>query len=207
MSTLRIQGLCPVRGGPYDLTLEPGECTGISGASGAGKTLLLRAIADLDPHQGEVFLDGRRASELPAPRWRRQVTMLPAESRWWYDRVGEHFPQVNHEWLEGLGFDSHILSAPVSRLSTGERQRLALVRMISLAPRVLLLDEPTASLDSHNLRRVEELVARYRDACRAPVLWISHNTRQLQRVTNRQFLLKNGALVLSAGPMRTPGDP
>ncbi len=66
--------------GPVNLSIAAGECVAVLGASGSGKSLLLRAIADLDPHNGEVSLKGRRCSEMPADEWRRLVALVPAES-------------------------------------------------------------------------------------------------------------------------------
>ena len=63
----------------------------MKGPSGAGKTLLLRAIADLDPNQGLVSLEGRDRSTIPGPEWRRLVGYVPAEPGWWAETVGEHF--------------------------------------------------------------------------------------------------------------------
>ena len=62
------------------LDVQAGECIAISGSSGTGKSLLLRAIADLDPHEGECWLDGQAASAMPAPQWRRRVAYLAADN-------------------------------------------------------------------------------------------------------------------------------
>lgn len=83
---LRFRGL-----GPFQLAVPAGGCLGLSGPSGAGKTLLLRALADLDPHEGIVTLNGTDQCSLPGPAWRRQVGLLPADTLWWHDHVGPHF--------------------------------------------------------------------------------------------------------------------
>src|SRR5208282_3582871 len=86
VENLSVPGLAPM-----SFSLQTGECVAVRGASGAGKTLLLRAIADLDPNSGGVRLDGVDRSVMRAPLWRRRVGYLPAEPGWWTDRIGEHF--------------------------------------------------------------------------------------------------------------------
>ena len=78
---------------PASLLLSAGECIAVLGPSGAGKTLLLRAIADLDPNEGLVCLDGRDRSTIAGPEWRRLIGYVPAEPGWWADTVGEHFSE------------------------------------------------------------------------------------------------------------------
>ncbi|HRY16157.1 MAG TPA: ABC transporter ATP-binding protein, partial [Candidatus Competibacteraceae bacterium] len=80
---LRLESLCTVQLRDIDLTLAAGEQVFLSGVSGSGKSLLLRAIADLDPHSGEVWLDDQPRSRLSPPEWRRRVGLLPTESHWW----------------------------------------------------------------------------------------------------------------------------
>src|SRR5436853_6018140 len=75
-------------------TVSAAECIAVKGPSGAGKTLLLRAVADLDLNDGVVTLDGRDRSTIAAPLWRRLVGYVPAEPGWWAETVGEHF----HDW-------------------------------------------------------------------------------------------------------------
>jgi len=76
---------------PASFSLSAGECIAIRGPSGGGKTLLLRAVADLDPSEGIVCLEGRDRTTISGPEWRRQVGYLPAEPGWWADTVSEHF--------------------------------------------------------------------------------------------------------------------
>ena len=78
--------------GPISFHIDDGECLALTGPSGVGKTLLLRALVDLDPNQGRVTAAVRGRADLQAPDWRRLVAYLPAESGWWMDRVGEHLP-------------------------------------------------------------------------------------------------------------------
>ncbi|MGH6915229.1 MAG: ABC transporter ATP-binding protein, partial [Geminicoccales bacterium] len=75
------------------LEVAGGECVAVMGPSGGGKTRLLRAIADLDPNQGEVSAAGVDRSAVSAPAWRRLVGYVPAESGWWAERVGAHFAE------------------------------------------------------------------------------------------------------------------
>lgn len=180
--------------GPISLELAAGECVCISGASGAGKSLLLRAIADLEPHSGTALLDDTECSALKAPAWRRRVGLLPAESAWWYERVGAHFEAPRSDWFTRLGFPADVLDWEVGRLSTGERQRLALLRLLCNQPQALLLDEPTASLDPEAVGRVEALIAEYHTEHAAPVLWVSHDPRQIARVARRHYRIADGQL-------------
>lgn len=197
---IRIEGLCNHALGPLSFSLNAGECVALSGPSGVGKTLLLRAIADLDPHQGQVFLDELECQHYKGAAWRRQIGLLPAESQWWRDRVGEHFAQLNTRLLEKIGFAADVMDWQVSRLSSGERQRLALVRLLSLTPKVLLLDEPTASLDPDNVRCVEALLADYRRVHQTPVLWVSHDPQQVARVADRTLYLADSKRLTEGAP-------
>ena len=182
--------------GPVSLTVAAGECVCISGPSGAGKSQLLRAVADLDPHAGEVRLSGMSADSVAPPEWRRQVGLLPPESSWWLPRVSDHFH--TRVPLEEVGLADSILEQPVARLSSGEKQRLALLRLLANQPRVLLLDEPTANLDPENTRRVEVMIAAYRAARGAAVIWVSHDREQAARVCDRHYAAVAGTLQLQA---------
>ena len=170
------------------LDVAPGEIVCLSGASGSGKSRLLRAVADLEPHGGEVWLADQAQSMMPAHRWRRQVMLVPAESQWWSDRVGEHLPDgIEDDDLDALGFEREVMSWQIGRLSSGEKQRLALLRGVSRQPLALLLDEPTANLDEAATRRVEAwLLAKVRGAG-WPALWVAHDKGQIARVANRHL--------------------
>ena len=194
MSGLRLDSLRSHLFGPVDLEVAPGECVVISGPSGAGKTVFLRAIADLDPHEGAAYLDGQECSQVPAPLWRRLVGLLPAEPLWWEDAVGSHMPDCDPALLEALGLPRGCLEWEVSRLSSGERQRLGLARLLSRQPRALLLDEPTGSLDPENTARLEDLVLREAKRLGWPVIWISHDPRQVERIADRAFVMESGRL-------------
>jgi len=199
MKGLQVIDVRPHGRGPYSLNIAPGECVSLCGPSGSGKSLLLRAIADLDPHEGQVLLDSIPSTRIAAPLWRRQVALLPVESQWWFDEVGAHFPAHFHTddcpWLAPLGFTAETMRWQVSRLSSGEKQRLALARALINRPRVLLLDEPTASLDPGTIAAVEQLIATYRRDTHAAVLWVSHDAQQAARVGDRQLQLTAHGIV------------
>ena len=168
-AVLTVRNLAVNRIAPFDLDIEAGECVALSGPSGSGKTLVLRALADLDPNAGEVALDGEPRSAIAAPDWRRRVAYLAAEPGWWEDRVGPHFPKPDEPGgaavsplLDALDLPPVLMGQAIATVSTGERQRLALIRTLLLEPRVLLLDEPTSGLDSAAGSRVESLLRRAR---------------------------------------------
>ena len=76
-----------------ELKLDSGECVGVSGPSGSGKSVLLRALADLDPCTGEVRLEGISRDEIPGPDWRFRVAYVTPEPGWWADDVRSHFDE------------------------------------------------------------------------------------------------------------------
>ena len=192
---LSVEGLQRPGLAPVTLEVAGGECVGLSGPSGAGKTLLLRAIADLDENTGEVICAGVARSQLPAPVWRRRVTYLAANAGWWTDEVGEHFEQPADaaQFLRHLGLPEAALTWPVARLSTGERQRLALARSLLHEPDVLLLDEPTSGLDPEAMAAVESLL-RQRLSAGVAVLLVSHSVEQIERLAGRRLRLEGGVL-------------
>lgn len=197
---LRLSAISFLSNGPYSMDVRSGECVGLTGRSGIGKTQLLRAVADVIVHGGECSLDGKPSSHFTPPNWRKTVAMVPAESFWWYDTVDSHFQDgeslaAGRILLERLGFSSDVMGWQVSRLSTGERQRLSLFRTLITEPRVLLLDEPTSALDPKMTQVVEEIVVEKCSNKKTICLWVSHDQGQLFRVAERVFRLEVKALV------------
>lgn len=192
---LSVRNLQRLALGPLDLDLAAGEIVALVGPSGTGKSMLLRAIADLDPNEGDAILNGEARAAMEAPDWRRQVMYVPAHSGWWADLVEPHFAGAMRghvvELLQRLGLESTALGWQVANLSTGERQRLSLARALSLNPKVLLLDEPTSGLDADNANRVEVLIRRQADDGVA-VLFVTHDATQASRLGGRVLRLENG---------------
>jgi ABC-type iron transport system FetAB ATPase subunit len=176
------------------LSVEPGEIVCLSGASGSGKTRLLRAIADLEPHAGEILLGDQAQSQVRGHRWRQWVMLVPAESQWWAATVGAHLAVPLAGALMALGMDEAAVDWQVSRLSSGEKQRLALVRALSHGPRALLLDEPTANLDDVTARRTEAWLLQTVKAQQLPVLWVTHDPGQIRRVAHRHYGIRANRL-------------
>ena len=191
---LQINRLRRLMIGPVTLVVDEGDCLSVSGASGSGKSLLLRAIADLDPHEGQLLLQGEPATDMPANAWRTRIGLLPPESSWWLPQVKDHFHNGMPVPLDHIGLSGDLLEQPVARLSSGEKQRLALMRLLSNRPQVLLLDEPTANLDPVNTGLVEAVIAEYLRAHQAAVIWVSHDPEQVARVANRYYEMCEGNL-------------
>jgi len=196
---LQINDLRFLNRGPYDIVLHEKQIICLSGASGAGKSLLLRAICDLEPSDGAITLKGRNKNEIPAAEWRKQVTWLPSESLWWHNTVIEHFkiaPDPKH--LEFLNLDERILQSEVYKLSTGEKQRLAILRVLQHKPQVLLLDEPTSGLDPENALAAENLLCDYIRNNNFSAILVSHDKSQAQRLADIQLEMSLGGTVKTA---------
>ena len=194
----RIVNLRSQLAGPFDLELGAGECLAITGPSGSGKSLFLRMVADLDPNQGEVFLDGVERRTLPAPAWRRKVVYSAAEPGWWHERVADHFPGEAMGFARAmaprLALDPALLDGQVVQLSTGERQRAALIRALALQSPVLLLDEATGALDEDSTVLVEN-VLRERLADGVTIAMVTHSAAQAARLGHRHLRMENRRLV------------
>jgi len=186
---LRI-GLLP----PLSFAVANGECLAVEGPSGSGKTRILRAIADLDPVDGQIFLDGAERGETPAQSWRRAVRYVAAEPGWWADTPRATLADPAESGarvarlLSAVGLSEETLDRPVSQLSTGERLRLALVRALADEPSVILLDEPTGALDVGATALIAELI-RFQLLAGRCVLLASHDRALVARLAHARLQL------------------
>lgn len=193
---------------PLSFEVGDGRCLAVEGPSGSGKTRLLRAIADLDPAPGQIFLDGLERMEAPAPVWRRSVRYAAAEPAWWSDTPRGALPRSLQaedrigRQLGALGLEPSCLDRPIAQLSTGERQRLALIRSVADEPKVLLLDEPTSSLDVKAAALVEELI-RFQLLAQRIVILASHDRGLVERLSNERLILERPRIA-AEGERATP---
>jgi putative ABC transport system ATP-binding protein len=190
---LRVEDLQGEHAGPFSLAVAPGGCLAVTGPSGAGKSLLLRMVADLVPNRGMVWLDGAARSAMAAPVWRRRVAYGAAEPGWWRERVGEHFAVFPEAEARRLGLPADVVGRRVADCSTGERARLALLRLLALRPAVLLLDEPTGALDGETTLAAEGLIA---DALRAgaAAILVTHSPEQAARLGTAHAVVRAGRI-------------
>lgn len=195
---LSVEQLRSPRAGPFDFGLAVGECVCIVGRSGAGKSVFLRLLADLDPNDGVVRLSGAERHSFSGPGWRQRVVYQAAEPAWWMPTMREHLAPADADpalaLMARLGLAPALFDQPIVQLSTGQRQRLALVRAAARKPDVLLLDEPTASLDNESTARVEAVL---KDILRAGagIVWVTHSREQAQRLGDRVLAIDGGKLV------------
>jgi putative ABC transport system ATP-binding protein len=194
------------------LSVGFGERLGVLGPSGAGKTVLLRAIARLDPlDEGAIRWNGQEVRGEVVPDYRKRVIYLHQRPALLEGTVEDNLrhpfslkahrerafdPQLAEDLLARLGREPGFLPKSSRDLSGGESQLVGLIRALQLDPAVLLLDEPTASLDPATTGTVEGLLDDWLAAepSRRALVWVSHNADQARRMTGRRVYLRAGQL-------------
>jgi len=197
------------------LDIKTGEFCILLGPSGCGKTTTLRCVAGLErPDLGEIVIEDTVVNShqpqiyvapedrglgmifqsyaiwphlnvfqniaLPLQHGKRKLSR--AEVR---DRVHEALDLVRLRGME---------TRRATELSGGQQQRVALARAVVTRPRVLLLDEPTSSLDANSAEKIEELLIKFRMECNLTMLWVTHEKEQAERIGGRRLILREGRL-------------
>ena len=184
-----------------DLHIAAGRCAVISGASGAGKSWLLRAIAALDPNQGHVTLNAKNRNQMTAQMWRKKLCYVAAEAAWWSEYAKDHFDDLTAAKEKGLifGLSTSLFEQSISRLSAGERQRLGLARALLIDPDVLLLDEPTSALDPKSTSEIETALQAFMEQGKVIAL-VTHNEAQGGRLGDDFYVMDGGRLATRERP-------
>ena len=186
-----------------------GGCTALFGPSGAGKTSIISMIAGLTrPDRGRIVLDGEALFDSKArvdvPVSRRRIGTVFQEGRLFPHLSVKHNLDYGR-WMNGHAFDpaafdhvvalldiGHLLARRPGKLSGGERQRVAIGRALLSKPRLLLLDEPLASLDAARKSEILPYLERLRDDARVPLIYVSHAADEVKRIASRVVMLEAG---------------
>jgi putative ABC transport system ATP-binding protein len=187
-----------------DITLRitAGTITALVGQSGAGKTSLLRCMNGLDrPAAGTVRLQGDDVVRIKPQELRRRVGMIFQVPVLFEGTVLDNLeygldnpaPRRALEVLESVGLEDSLAERPARALSVGQGQRVCLARALMRGPEILLMDEPTSSLDKDAGAVIEALVTGLRDDG-LTVVFVTHDLRQAQRVADSAALLGGGRL-------------
>lgn len=191
-----------------DISFEvtAGERVAVFGPSGAGKSTLIRLLNRLDePTSGTVYVMNEDYRQIPPRSLRRRLGMVMQQPYLFPGTVAEnlrygpnaHGEKLSDERIEALlgGVDlAGFATREASTLSGGEAQRVNLARTLANDPEMLLLDEPTSSLDQAARREVEETIRSVLDARQVTCLLVSHDREQVQRMVDRVILLESGVL-------------
>ena len=201
-----------------DARLAGRGITAVFGPSGCGKTTLLRAVAGLlRPAPGRVVVNGQSWQDDEAGLWlpthRRPLGMVFQEPSLFEHldvrrnldfgrrRVPAAERQVSlAQAIELLGIGA-LLSRRPAQLSGGERQRVAIARALATRPRLLLLDEPLASLDHARKQEILPWLERLRDELRTPMLYVTHSADELARLADHLVVLDRGRVKAQGPPV------
>lgn len=193
-----------------DLQLPGNGITAIFGPSGSGKTTLLRCVAGLErPQSGQVSING--------DLWHSDSTCLPTHQRplgyvfqeaslfphltaqgnldYGLKRCEAPFSQDLYDKVIQLLNIGSILPRRPHQLSGGERQRVAIARALLMQPKLLLMDEPLASLDVARKQEILPYLERLRSAFDVPILYVSHSVNEVARLADHVVLLEQGTVV------------
>jgi len=192
-----------------DLSLPGRGVTAIFGQSGSGKTTLLRCIAGLERAQkgflsfnGDVWQNDRiflPVHKRPLGYVFQEASLFPHLSVLGNLRYGLTRSKVEQkvsldQAVELLGI-GHLLERKSERLSGGERQRVGIARALAVSPRILLMDEPLASLDLTRKQEILPYLERLRDELEIPVLYVTHSPDEVGRLANYLVALESGTVV------------
>jgi molybdate transport system ATP-binding protein len=193
-----------------------GGATALFGPSGAGKTSVVNMIAGLlTPDRGAIALNGTTlfdaAAGIDVPPHRRHIGYVFQEGRLFphlsvrqnidYGRRMSGHPRNAEEFariVELLGIGP-LLDRRPRLLSGGERQRVAIGRALLMRPRLLLLDEPLASLDSGHKHEILPFLVRLRDEAKVPMVYVSHTAAEVRRIATTVVRLDAGRVTASGG--------
>jgi ABC-type iron transport system FetAB ATPase subunit len=183
-----------------DAELPDGGLTVIAGPSGAGKSTLLRLCNRLEvPSAGSVRHRGADVAERDPLELRREVAMVFQRPVTFAGTVRDNLHEADGALddeaaaalLERAGLPASFLGRDAGELSGGEAQRACLARALATQPRVLLMDEPTSSLDDNAAGVLERLARQLVDGG-TPVVWVTHSREQLHRLADHVLLLAAG---------------
>jgi molybdate transport system ATP-binding protein len=201
-----------------------GGVTALFGTSGAGKTTLVNMIAGLlKPDRGAIALNGTKlfdaADGTNVPPHRRHIGYVFQEGRLFPHLSVQQNIDYGH-WMSGHPQDpkesarvvamldiGHLLDRRPRLLSGGERQRVAIGRALLMRPKLLLLDEPLASLDSGHKREILPYLVRLRDEAGVPMVYVSHTASEVRRIATHIVRLEGGRVTAAGGlELITAGD-
>ena len=192
-----------------ELEIHDGEILAIVGPSGAGKSTLLRLLNFLEPptsgqiHFQRAIFSAQKSIPLAIRRrvttvFQRPVLLqrsVAANVRYGLQlRQCVHHSDAVQNALTSVGLHA-LATQPAQTLSGGEAQRVALARAIVIQPTVLLLDEPTANLDPHNVQVIERCVQQLNQETNCTIVLVTHNLFQARRLADRAALLLDGRIV------------
>lgn len=187
-----------------------GDRIAIVGPAGAGKTSLLRLLNRLsEPFQGTIYLDGQAIHRIPVTQLRQTIPLVLQESKLLgmtvqdalsYPLILRHIPQSAiqpriRESLEQLRIPSEWLSRTEVQLSIGQRQLVAIARALVIQPPILLLDEPTSSLDAGRAESLIETLRTISQTHQTTILMVNHQLNLAEQLSDRVLYLQQGKLL------------
>jgi putative ABC transport system ATP-binding protein len=189
-----------------NLHIKKGEIIALVGPSGCGKSTLLRCINRLiEIDSGSIIINNQNIQNIYPIQLRQQVVFVHQESSMLngtvYDNVafglklrGTLKKDSIHQSLKDVGLSKEFSEKEASKLSGGEKKRVALARALALRPQVLLLDEPSAGLDPKKIQTIEETIINFSKKRQLTVVWVTHDINQAKRVSIRIANMKEGKI-------------
>ncbi|TMD00726.1 MAG: ABC transporter ATP-binding protein [Chloroflexi bacterium] len=208
-----------------DLSISSGEWLALIGPNGAGKTTILRAIARLVAYEGDIRIGDQAVAAMSGRELARRVAMVMQEPHMpdgmsvsqyvllgrsphltYFGKEGRRDHRIVADILERLSLDA-LAARPLDHLSGGERQRAAIARALAQQAPILLVDEPTSSLDVGRQQEVLELIDALRAEQGLTVIAAMHELTLAGQYADRLALLVGGKLVALGGPAEVLTEP
>lgn len=214
--TVRVNGEAKTIVRDFSATFESGQTYSILGPSGAGKSSVLRLLNRLDePTGGEVLLHGRRHTDYTPCELRRKIGYLFPAPYLFDGSVCDNLRLADAgltdaeiaRLSEHTGISRFINTEDISGLSTGEKQRVSLARLLAMKPDVVLLDEPTAALDPTSTATIERLIRMIANDDGLAVVMVSHDPEQVVRIGGHASLMVQGRIIETGPAEQVVRDP
>lgn len=200
-------------------SFDPAQLIALTGPNGSGKSTLLKLAARvLVPHAGEIDFDGKRLRDWPAKEYAKHVAYLPQDPDPAFSMraidvvVSGRAPFLGRfAWERDSDYDeadralavcdaAHLGGRYLDEMSGGERKRVFLARVLAARPRLILLDEPLASLDISHVQQFSALLRDIVDRTGVTVVYATHDLNWAAAYSDRMLVMQRGTLALDATP-------